>query len=103
MEPNTSPRRFFVRIEAADQAAASALRNYGLDIFRATAVRAAAAQRAALDAGAAPGPLTLDGLLTLQEVERLVLEGYRVTIDGEAGRGRPAVVEFDEWLEGQGS
>ena len=106
MEPSSNDRRFFVRIEAADEQALSALRGYGLDVFRASAVRAAAAQRAARAARAAPPPLSVDGLLTLEEVERLVLDGYRVTIESLASRrarGRIEVVEFEEWLKGMES
>lgn len=101
MEPTV--RRFFVRIEAADEKAASALRKYDLDLFRESAVRAAAARRMAREAGAAPVPVVVEGLLTLAEVERVVLDGYRVTLDCEASqraRGRMEVVEFEEWLKG---
>jgi hypothetical protein len=103
MEPTSKARRFFVRIEAPDAKALSQLRGQDLDLFRGSAVRAAAAQRLARAAGAATAPLAVEGLLTLEEVERLVIDGYRVTLEAEASqraRGRAKVVEFDEWLEG---
>lgn len=103
MGEHETVRRFFVRIEARDEKALVALRKYGMDLFRASAVRAAAAMRTALEAGAPSPPLAVEGLLTLAQVERLALEGYRVTIDGEASRragGRVEVVEFEDWLKG---
>ncbi len=120
MEPKETARKFFVTIEARSDKELIELRRYGLDLFRASAVRAAATLRAARAAAPAKGakrakgakgaqpmepaqPLSVEGLLTLPEVERLVLDGYRVTLEEEASRrarGRLEVIEFDEWLKG---
>jgi len=92
-------RRFFATIEAPDERALRALQTRGLDLFRGTALRAAAVLGAA-----APGAQALPttgGLITLTEAEQLVLDGYRVTLDEEASRRARApvqVIEFDQWL-----
>jgi hypothetical protein len=70
-----------------------------MDLFRGTAVRAALGLRAA-EPGAAPA-LAVGGLLTLGEAERLVVDGYRVTLEEEASQRARAprqVIEFEQWL-----
>jgi hypothetical protein len=129
-------RRFFARVFAPDRRALLALQSYGLDLFRGTAVVAAATMRMREEAraaeaaraeegaragGTAPGPATtekgpqadsmdalldmpwIDGLLTIEEIERLVVDGYRVLVNEDAdkrARARTETIEFQEWLKG---
>jgi len=117
-------RRFFVRVFASDRRTLAALQGYGLDLFRGTTVAARVAMRlraAAVETqavartepgeGGAPadsmGALQdmpwIDGLLTLEEIERLVVDGYRVLINEDAdrrARARTETIEFEEWLKG---
>jgi hypothetical protein len=84
--------RYFVVILARDAAALRALQAFELDVFP---------QTARGDVGKEFG-LTIDGLLTMQEIERLVKEGYRVQIEDAAerrARGAENVIEFPEWLQ----
>lgn len=83
-------RRYFVRIYAANRRALVDLQAYGYDLFRATS-------RELPESGPA-----VDGLLTLEQVERLVLDGYRVLIEEESSRrarARQEVSDFDDWLK----
>jgi hypothetical protein len=108
MESKGSARRYFVSIHAPSLEALSQLGGRGLDLFRASAVRAAvdlrAARARALDAGTEPEavpPPGIQGLLDINQVQELVHGGYRVTLESDASmRPRPAVVEFEDWLAG---
>jgi hypothetical protein len=110
-------RRFFVRVFSADAAGLAPLAGSGLDLFRATAVGAKASLRTAVQRSAmkpeAEGPddsieslasyAYIDGLLTLEEIERLVVDGYRVLLNADAdrrARAQTETVEFEEWLKG---
>jgi hypothetical protein len=112
-------RRFFVRVFAADSEAFGRLPSYGLDLFRATAIAAGAALRARAElAAAAPaaGPADaadaleglaeapyVDGLLSLEDIERLVVDGYRVLVNADAdrrARAQTETIDFDAWLKG---
>jgi hypothetical protein len=84
--------RYFVVILAPDAAALRALQAFEFDVFP---------QTARGDAGKDFG-FTIDGLLTMEEIERLVKEGYRVHIEDAAerrARGAENVIEFPEWLQ----
>jgi hypothetical protein len=117
-------KRFFVRVYASDRQALRALQAYDLDLFRGTAVaaRAAMRRRAERPESSETGreeevPATalerqtqalldapsIEGLLTLDQIERLVVDGYRVLVEEDAdrrARGRAETVEFAEWLRG---
>jgi hypothetical protein len=94
------PRRFFVRITAPDRRALVALGKMDLDLFGHTTV----AQRV-MAAGAPDGGLEIEGLVTLKQIETLVLSGYRVTVEEEASqraRSSENVLEFEQWLKEMG-
>ncbi len=110
-------RRYFVNVIAPDQAALQRLHQYGLDFFQASArvterkeVVLARAQGAARTAPLQPTAKTrearefvVDGLLSLDEVGRLVEDGYAVLVqerDVQRARARAQVIEFQEWLKG---
>jgi hypothetical protein len=102
--------RYFVTVYAPGREALLALSQQDLDLFKPTAREADA------------GELRIDGLLTLEEIGRLVDAGYRVLVQthaahkargqitplraegatvpgGAAPAGTPAV-GFEEWLKG---
>jgi hypothetical protein len=110
-------RRFFVTVIAADRPALLRLRRYEFDLFRQTAQATstrAVALRPSRDASGATTyketaklsetrEFVIDGLLTLQEIARLVDDGYRVLIkenDARKARARTEVIEFEAWLKG---
>lgn len=85
--------RYFVVILARDAAALRALQEFELDVFPQTA-RAGAAKEFAF---------SIDGLLSMEEIERLVKEGYRVHVEDAAerrARGPENVIDFPDWLQG---
>lgn len=112
-------RRFFVRVFSADPAGLVSLAGSGLDLFRATAVGAKARLRT-VDLRSAPQPRSqgegpddsieslalyayIDGLLTLEEIERLVVGGLRVLVNADAdqrARAQTESIEFEAWLKG---
>jgi hypothetical protein len=61
----------------------------GLDLFRSTATKASAKE------------YTIDGLLTSEQVQHLVEQGYRVDTDEAASLALetpPAFIEFEDWM-----
>jgi hypothetical protein len=122
--------RFYVTVFASDRRALLALQGYEFALFAATAVAARArirmrAERAAGLAGAArkqaldveEEPPTsdeerlaaladqpsIDGLLTLDQVGRLVQDGYRVLVERHSEAVvRPNVIEFEQWIREMG-
>jgi hypothetical protein len=67
------------------------LREYDLDVFPQTSRVEEQKQ------------FMIDGLLTMEEVSRLVEGGYRVLVKEEASkraRARREVVDFQEWING---
>ena len=121
-------KRFFVRVFAPDRQALRALQAYDLDLFRGTSVATRAALRARAPDGqnvrinregeAVPETAferqaevlldapSIEGLLTLDQIERLVVDGYRVLVDEDAdrrARGRSETIEFAEGLRGMES
>jgi hypothetical protein len=94
--------RYFVTVIAPTREALLDLRQHALDLFKPTA-------------RAAGEVFQVDGLLTLEEVGRLVAAGYQVLVRQDAesaalGRGAPAAdgarqlarqtVSIQEWLKG---
>ena len=85
--------RYFVVIFARDAAALRTLQRFELDVFPPTAKRAGADKEY---------PYSIDGLLSMPEVEKVVKAGYRVQIEDpleERARGAGNVAEFPQWLE----
>jgi len=85
--------RYFVVILARDAAALRALQRFELDVFPQTAKREDAGKDYAY---------SIDGLLSMAEIERVSKEGYRVLIEDPAearARGAENVIEFPEWLQ----
>ena len=101
--------RYFVTVIAAGRDALVALRQHDLDLFKPTARPAGPAPGAAGGAAGA-GEFRVDGLLTLEEIGRLVGAGYRVLVRESAtqkARGQIAAgaapggaIGFEQWLKG---
>jgi hypothetical protein len=86
--------RFFVTVFARDRAALRQLADFDLDLFQATA--------RAGDEGEEP---RIEGLLSLEEIGRLVEAGYRVAVEAtESSRSRAAeqVVQAQDFLKSMG-
>jgi hypothetical protein len=82
--------RFFVTVYAESSQGLQDLRRYDFDLFRATA------------RADAPGRFQIEGLLTLEEVRRLVVDGYSVLVEQhESRRARAAdeVGDLSQWLQ----
>jgi hypothetical protein len=79
--------RFFVKVLASGKRQLQELQSFDLDLFPPTA-------------RAGEKEATIEGLLTLEQVERLVKSGYRVLVEEEASKRARArdVVELEEWL-----
>jgi hypothetical protein len=85
--------RYFVVIFARDAAALRALQKFELDVFPPTAKRAGADKEYSY---------SIDGLLSMPEIEKVVKAGYRVQIEDpieKRARGAGNVAEFPQWLE----
>jgi hypothetical protein len=81
--------RFFVKVYTQSKRALLDLQKYELDLFRSTA------------RSAGPTSFDIDGLLTMEQVERLVRDGYSVLVEHhETSRSRAAreIAEFPQWL-----
>ena len=85
-------KRYFVTVRAPSRQAMVDLAGFHLDLFQATA-------QALEDAGG-----EIQGLLTLDEIGRLVDAGYQVTVEApDLARARAHETStFAEWLEGMG-
>jgi hypothetical protein len=84
-------RRFFVTVVAPSKHALVSLSEFDLDLFQPTA------------RVTEQNDFAIDGLLTLEEIGRLVEEGYRVVVNEEASkkaRARTEVAEFRQWIRG---
>ncbi len=82
-------QQFFVTIIAASRRALLDLREFDLDIFQPT-VKVTEEKTH-----------TIEGLLTLEEIGRLVENGYRVLVEEGASkrsRARQETVELEDWL-----
>ena len=85
--------RYFVKVVSRDPGSFSRLSRLGLDLFHPTAQRS--------DDG--NGRHVIDGLMALDQVGRLVDEGYEVTVVDAAPARRSTNIEtntFEEWLAG---
>ncbi|MDP8970339.1 MAG: hypothetical protein M3N52_07580 [Actinomycetota bacterium] len=82
-------RRFFVKVFAPTRQALVGLQGFDLDLFAQTATET-------------QGRCAIDGLVTLQELERLVDAGYQVLVEEEASRRARAhreVSGLDDFVE----
>jgi hypothetical protein len=82
-------KRFFVTIVSTKKQKVRFLKHYDYDLFR-------EALKSKKDK-----EFTIEGMLTLAQIERLVEDGYKVMINEEAStraRGRPQVIDFKTWL-----
>jgi len=87
-------QRYFVVIFAPDAASLRTLQKFELDVFAQTAKRSG---------GDSAYPYSIDGLLSLAEVETVVKAGYQVQIqepEEKRARGAGAVTDFPQWLTG---
>lgn len=85
--------RFFVTVYARSADDLRRLQKYGFDLFAQTAKKARARTQ---------HPFSIEGLLTTEEVETLVKEGYRVLLeDTVEARSHTTgdTIEFADWLE----
>jgi len=80
--------RFFVKVYAAGKSQLAKLQEFDLDLFHPTA---RVDERAAV----------IEGLITLQDVERLVRSGYQVLIEEESSKRARArdVIQLEQWLQ----
>ncbi|WP_447598391.1 hypothetical protein [Nitrospira sp. Nam80] len=86
--------RYFVAVFARDADAMRSLQQFELDVFPQTAKRSDRDKEF---------PFSIDGLLTMAEIETVVKAGYRVhVVDAAANRSRGAEspAEFSQWLQG---
>ena len=85
--------RYFVVIFARDAANLRALQKFELDVFPQTAKQSDADKE---------HPYSIDGLLSMSEIEKVVKAGYRVKMEDpieKRARGAGNVAEFPQWLE----
>lgn len=83
-------RRFFVKVLASSKRALVELQRFELDLFQATARQS--------DEG-----YTIEGLLSMEEIERVVDAGYRVLVEedeSKRSRAQAEVSDFGSWLQG---
>lgn len=86
-------RKFFVTIVATNRRALLNLADYQLDLFQATAKSANNQE------------FTIEGLLSLPQIEQLVMSGYRVLIQDESSkraRATQQVSGLQEWMRSMG-
>lgn len=85
-------RRYFVTVLSDDPRALRALGKHGFDLFQATAKKTR------------EGGGSIEGLVTLEEVEQLVEDGFKVLIEEESSKRARATetVEFAQWLKEMG-
>lgn len=94
------PQRFFVTVIAPSLRALKNLREFELDLFLPTT------KPGAPNIGARQGneeQHLIEGLLTLEEVGRLVEQGYQVLVEDEMSkraRAHREVIEFSDWIKG---
>lgn len=83
--------RFFVTIMTSGERPVLKLQEYGFDLFRPTA-RVNEKKE-----------FTIEGLLTMEQVGRLVEDGYRVVVEEDSSkraRAKSGGIGFEEWLRG---
>jgi len=88
------PQRYFVTVHLAAGQDMIELSRFELDLIQATAQTT----------DEVSGMSSIEGLLDLDQVGRLVRAGYRVTVEQpDYARSRAhETISFDEWLEGMG-
>jgi hypothetical protein len=86
-------RRYFVTVRAPSHRSLLALEEYSLDLFHPTAAKTREDE------------YTIEGLMTLDDVGRLVDDGYQVLVQDEMSKRARArqTIDFDEWLKGMES
>jgi hypothetical protein len=80
--------RYFVKVIASDATSLRRLQRFDFDLFQATA-RHSQDKRA-----------TIDGLLTMDEIEKLVLAGYQVLVEEESSKrahGQREIMTLEQW------
>jgi hypothetical protein len=85
--------KYFVQVGAPSKQAFAKLQEYGFDLFRHTARRTPKKE------------FKIDGLLTAEQSERLVKDGYTVLMQQESSLsalGASEVIELPEWLAERG-
>jgi len=90
MSSSPRPKRFFVTIAAPTSKALLKLREYDFDVFAATSH------------ATEKGEYVIDGLLELEQIGRLVEDGYQVVVTHESSAKARALtekVEFEQWLK----
>jgi hypothetical protein len=106
-------QRFFVTVIAPDPAALRRLAAYELDLLHQTSavtrLQSVRISASAQGAGAAASPkpaevteeLSIDGLLTVEQVTRLVSDGYQVIVREPASKRARATQTMDlqDWLK----
>jgi hypothetical protein len=93
VEEGMSERRYFATVVARDRPLLRDLAGEDLDLFQATAKEAEV------------GRYTIEGLLTIEEVQRLVDSGYEVVVHEDASkraRAQAETTEFGQWLRDMG-
>lgn len=94
------PQRFFVTVIAPSLRALKNLREFELDLFLPTTKAGAPNIGARQDT---KEQHLIEGLLTLEEVGRLVEQGYQVLVEDEMSkraRDHREVIEFSDWIKG---
>ncbi len=81
--------RFFVRVFAQDRHSLLRLQKYDYDLFHQSA-------KQTQDKAA-----SIEGLLSMREIEQLVLDGYRVLVEDEASKRSRSkeILTFEQWRE----
>jgi hypothetical protein len=84
-------KRYFVTVMTTSRRSLRALQQFDVDLFQQTAK--------------APDEksFSIEGLLSLEEIARLVENGYQVLVEEPAAkraRAQVEIVEFEEWLKG---
>ena len=86
--------RYFVVVLARDAASLRSLQKFELDLFPQTAKQSHREK---------DFPFSIDGLLSMSDVEKVVKAGYRVLVEEPAEKRARAAVDvgdFPQWLKG---
>ena len=84
---------YFVQVGASSKQALAKLHAYDFDLFRHTARQTS------------KNEFTIDGLLTAEQIQRLVKDGYTVLMQQDSAvdaEDTNKVIELPEWLEERG-
>ena len=87
---NLMTMKYFVQVIANDRQQLMDLQKFELDLFQATAKPTEDKK------------FSIDGLITLEDVDKLVKNGYRVLVKKESPKRTPAIEEtmsFQDWSE----